>query len=192
MSMSPPPPEQLAPPKRSSTPVIVIVLVCFVGACCIGMIILAAILYPVFSQARLAAQRNRGMAAMRRVATATQVYAADFDDKLPDADRWMDQVSPFVNERDFRSPNLSGAPPDSFGVAFMKTLSSVKISSVKSPATQVLLFDSTLMGRNAASGLETVPKPPRFGLGERGGNIFAFLDGHAKLMTPSDEANLVK
>ena len=143
----------------------------------------------MFYRARLARSRQLGVSRMKSVATATLQYAADFDDHLPVADHWMDAVSVYVPNRDFRSPDV-GVLHRGFGIAFMKPLSAAKVHSIADPASRVLVFDSTLMVRNAASGLETEPKPPRFGDGDKGGNVFGFLDGHASMVTPIEEVNL--
>jgi prepilin-type N-terminal cleavage/methylation domain-containing protein len=45
--------------------------------------ILAAILFPVFAQAKLAAKKTAGLAQMKQVGTALNIYLADTDDTLP-------------------------------------------------------------------------------------------------------------
>lgn len=42
--------------------------------------ILAAILFPVFAQAKLAAKKSRSLAQMKQLGTAIYLYAADYDD----------------------------------------------------------------------------------------------------------------
>lgn len=45
--------------------------------------ILAAILFPVFAQAKTAAKKTQGLAQMKQIGTALQIYAADYDDGVP-------------------------------------------------------------------------------------------------------------
>lgn len=45
--------------------------------------ILAAILFPVFAQAKLAAKKTAGLSQCKQIGLATQIYLADFDDTLP-------------------------------------------------------------------------------------------------------------
>lgn len=45
--------------------------------------ILAAILFPVFAQAKLAAKKIRATAQMKQVGTGTMIYMTDYDDKYP-------------------------------------------------------------------------------------------------------------
>lgn len=42
--------------------------------------ILAAILFPVFAQAKLAAKKIQGLSQAKQIGTATQIYIADYDD----------------------------------------------------------------------------------------------------------------
>ena len=46
--------------------------------------ILAAILFPVFSQAKEAAKRSACLSNLRQIGTALTLYQGDFDDRLPD------------------------------------------------------------------------------------------------------------
>jgi prepilin-type N-terminal cleavage/methylation domain-containing protein len=45
--------------------------------------ILAAILFPVFAQAKEAAKKTQGIAQMKQIGTAIQIYAGDYDDGVP-------------------------------------------------------------------------------------------------------------
>ena len=45
--------------------------------------ILAAILFPVFAQAKLAAKKSAGLAQQKQIGTALQMYASDYDDGIP-------------------------------------------------------------------------------------------------------------
>ena len=47
--------------------------------------ILAAILFPVFAQAKLAAKKTQDLSNMKQIGTAMQIYLADYDDILPPA-----------------------------------------------------------------------------------------------------------
>ncbi|MCB0824920.1 MAG: prepilin-type N-terminal cleavage/methylation domain-containing protein [Armatimonadetes bacterium] len=45
--------------------------------------ILAAILFPVFAQAKLAAKKTQGISNLKQVGTANMIYMADYDDLMP-------------------------------------------------------------------------------------------------------------
>ncbi len=89
---APPPPRDdkfahVPPPSagdhRNSNRTALIVLVTIGGLCLCGIGVIAAFLFPVFSQARVAAQQTRTMVRMRQLTTATITYAAEHDDALP-------------------------------------------------------------------------------------------------------------
>lgn len=46
--------------------------------------ILAAILFPVFAQAKVAAQKTKSLSNVKQTGTSTQIYMADHDDHMPD------------------------------------------------------------------------------------------------------------
>src|SRR6266700_70386 len=52
------------------------------------IVILAAVLYPVFAQARDAAQRASCLSNLRQLALAHQAYVQDYDDTLPTWYEW--------------------------------------------------------------------------------------------------------
>ncbi|ARU41618.1 hypothetical protein CCB80_10890 [Armatimonadetes bacterium Uphvl-Ar1] len=47
--------------------------------------ILAAILFPVFAQAKTAAKKTQSLSNVKQLGTATQIYLADYDDVMPTA-----------------------------------------------------------------------------------------------------------
>lgn len=76
--------------------------------------ILAAILFPVFAQAREAARRTSCISNTKQLGTGIQMYTQDYDEKLPilgvlaeGRGRWMWQVNPYVKNRDvFKCPHV--------------------------------------------------------------------------------------
>lgn len=59
--------------KRAFTLIELLVVIAIIA-------ILAAILFPVFAQAKLAAKKTAGLAQAKQIGTSTQIYIADFDD----------------------------------------------------------------------------------------------------------------
>lgn len=102
--------------KRAFTLIELLVVIAIIA-------ILAAILFPVFAQARLAAQRTSDLNNVKQLATASIMYAGDYDDSFvsfPYADTWSqpplingelglfwsDRVMPYVRNRSiFQTPN---------------------------------------------------------------------------------------
>jgi len=72
--------------------------------------ILAAILFPVFAQAKLAAQKTRNLAQMKQLGVAVTIYAADWDDYfVPASDRsdpngvpsiWPPKLLPYAKTKE--------------------------------------------------------------------------------------------
>lgn len=184
MYAPPPPPQQ-----KSNNNVLWIVLgmlaVCGIG----GVGIMAAILFPVFSQAKLAAKKTQALSNVKQLGLAINIYASDNNDRMPIADRWMDAVESYARqERIFRSPEATPEDPTDYGFAFRKEFGQKKMIDYPDAATRAMVFDSTILSRNATSGLETVPNPGRYGTSSTRGNMIGFMDGHAKFYT--DEAYL--
>ncbi|MCA0361399.1 MAG: prepilin-type N-terminal cleavage/methylation domain-containing protein [Armatimonadetes bacterium] len=59
--------------------------------------ILAAILFPVFAQAKVAAKKAKSLAEIKQMGTAAIIYQADFDDTLPGAFGYYPGVGHMVN-----------------------------------------------------------------------------------------------
>jgi len=112
---------------------------------------------------------------VKQLCTALVVYAADHDQHLPEADKWMDQTTLYTKRQDIlRSP---AAPELEYGYAFNKALDKMNLKKIRNPSTVVLVFSSKLGTRNAAGGPEAVADPPRFPQG----NVYGFCDGHAEI-----------
>lgn len=99
-------------PRRAFTLIELLVVIAIIA-------ILAAILFPVFAQARERARMAACLSNMRQLATAVQMYAQDHDEAfvytanydLPTPGRpiWTSLVQPYVkNEGVFRCPSASG------------------------------------------------------------------------------------
>ena len=70
----------IAPPA-ATVPVVSILVGC--GVAFVGFIVLVAILFPVFAQARVRAQRQRTLVNARQLGRAVLMYAEDNDQLLP-------------------------------------------------------------------------------------------------------------
>lgn len=131
------------------------------------IIIIAAILFNVFAQ-----DRNGGYSQtlenLKRLANANALYAEDFDGRLPVAERWMDSIVSRegqypIAEETLIDPELSERKDGQYGFAFYQPLSSIEIASVANPQEVPMLFQSTLLERNATGDLTTLPDPARNG-----------------------------
>jgi prepilin-type N-terminal cleavage/methylation domain-containing protein/prepilin-type processing-associated H-X9-DG protein len=138
--------------------------------------ILAAILFPVFAQAREKARQAACLSNMRQLGTAQTMYAQDYDETMPKAYHavpngeypWYLQVQPYVkNTAIFRCPSDSNPMkigqslpsamrreiPD-FGVSIIcnydvmppTDLQSVTMSQIEAPAQLISLVDMRDIG----------------------------------------------
>lgn len=145
---------------------------------------MAAILFPVFSQAKLAAKKTQALSNVNQLGLAINMYASDNNGRMPIADRWMDSVETYTRQdKIFRSPEATPQDPSDYGFAFRKEFGQKKKMDFTDHASRIMVFDSTILSRNANSGLETVPIPGRYGTSSTRGNLFGFMDGHAKFYT---------
>lgn len=95
--------------------------------------ILAAILFPVFAQAKVAAQKTSSLSGIKQVGTATQIYIADYNDQFPIATVYVFGTAP-QNLLAWPypagwNPNFNGGDPailDAEGVYWINALSQYK------------------------------------------------------------------
>lgn len=127
------------------------------------------------TQAKDRALATASLSNVKQIVLAVLIYAQDHDEHLPPADKWIDEIMPYVrNEQLFRCP---AAPDLEYGYAFNAGLNAVKMEDITRPSEIVLIFESNLGTRNAAGGPEAVSDPPRHDVG----NAYGFVDGHVKL-----------
>jgi cell division septation protein DedD len=120
---------------------------------------------------------------LQGIALASLLYALDHGGKLPDANKWCEQLMDYLGDGQIlRCPS---APEQECGYAMNAALSGVELEKLQAPADTVLFFDSHLGTLNAAGGREAVCAPGRHG----GGNCYAFADGFAKWLAEIPDLN---
>jgi len=120
--------------------------------------ILAAILFPVFAQAREAARKTSCQSNLKQMSLGLTMYAQDYDESLPQGSRtingqawrWMHQTFPYVkNAGIYHCPSSTVAQwdPNSYGNAgsygynaFM--LNDQNLAAVGKPAETVAITDT--------------------------------------------------
>ncbi len=146
--------------------------------CLFSPLVVAAILLPVFMQAKSAAVKTNCLSRVKQLSTAAIIYSSDFDDKLPAASAWETRLFPYTKaESLFHCPEVTKAGK-SHGYAFSKALSGASLVSVEEPQLTPMIFDATKLEKNAFGGLDLLPKPGR----HSGGNALGYADGHAKFL----------
>jgi hypothetical protein len=147
--------------------------------------ILAAILFPVFAQAREKARMAACLSNTKQIALAIQMYAGDYDETLPVSGsstqcrgRWFHQIMPYVkNNHVFTCPNIpenrvSGPPADlctagtdraGFGwnsALGSSGLSGYTLAEIAKPASTLIAGDSGLPSVSGGPGVGGWIIPP--------------------------------
>ncbi len=131
----------------------------------------AAVLYPVFAQAKEAAMHTATLSNAKQIALTLIMYANDYDDVLPFAQSTgtVQRVTrPYSkNDEIWKTKNPKGGQ-----FRFNMALSGVAETEIPEPASTVLVYESEAW----ADGRRAV----------------AFADGHAKLVSAQDWTSLEK
>ncbi len=111
---------------------------------------------------------------VKQLVISTFMYAKDHEDTFPDADKWVDEVMPYL-----QNVHVLCCPASDleYAYAMNSALSGVKMADIEKPSETVLFFESDLGVRNAHGNADAVADPPR----HDGGNFYAFADGHVAL-----------
>src|SRR5579872_7076880 len=83
----------------------------------VGIVLLGAILTPVFCCERGKAKDAYCISNMKQVGLGVLVYAQDYDQRLPRSAQWMNDVYPYVkNDSAFRCPTaVKSEDPHAYG-----------------------------------------------------------------------------
>ena len=104
--------------------------------------ILAAILFPVFSQAREKARAISCLSNVKQMSLASRMYSQDYDEVYPPATTWMDSTRPYYGiERVLHCPTAAADEPAAYGYAYNSKLSRIPAARITSPNKTVLLYD---------------------------------------------------
>lgn len=151
----------------------------------LAFFVIVAVIYSIVISSTRAtggdATKTFALSRIKQTTTAIHIYAADYNERFPSADKWMDLLAPYIKDVEIlRSPLATPDDKSDYGIAFRKEYGQKKAAEFSDSEYRAMVFDSTLLSRNANSGLETLPKPGRYGKGDRRGNIVGFVEGHAK------------
>jgi hypothetical protein len=135
--------------------------------------VLAAILLPVFAQARVAAQFTQAVVNVKQVGTAAIIYAADYDDRFPHQN-WQDQLTPLVQDPDVFNDPFRARAGGSNGLAFHDRLLGASMLSILEPEASAMIYLTTQDGPNAVGNVSDVRFP------QNQGTVIGFADGSTK------------
>ncbi len=115
---------------------------------------------------------------LRRLGQAIQMYSSLSEDLLPDPDRWIEQIRPYLS-----GPPALHCPADATeGVSYAmnRNLAGKKRSEIGNPAMTPLLYESSLHTANPADRGESWQTPTR----HADGNMVLYVDGSVR---PSEQ-----
>ena len=141
----------------------------------VALVFLAVILYPLFNQAKLNGHGRPCISRIKQMSLGLIIYSGDYDDTLPKAKGWMDSIVKYTKDETIFH-DLQGVNAGEYGYSFREKASGLKAVEVPKPEIFEIVFDSSLVQRNAHSELWSLPKPGR----HNGYTLFGYLDGHAK------------
>jgi prepilin-type processing-associated H-X9-DG protein len=180
------PPETGLPPRRKNNTATIVIAV--LGGCLafglVGVMVLAAILFPVFAQAREAARKAGCMSDAKQLSTAMLMYAQDHDERLPPAASWQTGLGIYL--RSSAGTSCPSRPGVIGPYAFNSKHALRSLAKIPSPAAAPQLFESSAGMLNASDPLTSFTTPHI-----RAG-IVSYADGHVKAeaSAPSATAGL--
>lgn len=144
---------------------------------------LAFLLWPIdIGGSKEYAKKTMCLSNLKRLSISTIIYAADYNERFPNRDTWLDDIYPYVKTQDklICPIVIQERNPQLYGYAFNRQLSTAKPPS--KPATIPLIFESINLAKNASGDLNSLPSPGRHPQvsNKNGANNIGYADGHAK------------
>jgi len=115
-------------------------------------------------------------------------HYADVNDALPPAAKWIDEEDlrgAVQADEWFHCPTVSDRKDDKYGYAYNdalagRKLNGKKLAEIPDAAKTPLVFDSSVLSKNAHDALTSLPRPGRHG----GRNNILYCDGHIETVAP--------
>jgi prepilin-type processing-associated H-X9-DG protein len=142
----------------------------------------AVVAKPAFERSRATARKAVCTSNMKNLALAAQMFATDHENQLPDGDRWVAELEPYV-----KSQSVFQCPEDKSGAAcsyaMNKNLSGKSLDDLEDASLVVLFYETAKPDDNPVGDPSEAADPPR----HLGGNNVAYADGHVKWLGPEEE-----
>ena len=137
--------------------------------------ILVAIFYPIFTPDRESTPSRSCLSNVKQLATATQIYLTDSNDRLP-LEPWIDDLWPYVKDEDlYRCPVLKR--PRTYGYAYHSLVVGKPLTAFPSAGT-ALFFETDALGRNVVANLAA----RNLDRHKREYSNVSYVDGHARMI----------
>ena len=135
--------------------------------------ILAAILFPVFAQARDKARSAACLSNTKQLSLGVIMYSQDYDEHLPLAKNWYDAAYPYYKNKGFVCPERPRK--QGIGYAMDERLSGRSMDKIGAPHDKrPLLYESSNLAPNAHD------SGTSFAGRHKGTGWVGFVDGHVK------------
>lgn len=158
-------------------------IVISVVALMVDVLVMPAILFPVFQRARLAARPAICDVNTRHLTQAMSAYSNDYNDKFPPAATWCDSIKTYVKQQDsFNDPARIGG---GYGYGFNSALGGLSHADLTDPSRTVEIFESD-GGWNASGGPEAMISQKR----HRMGFMIGYTNGSVTLVDSMSVQNL--
>jgi prepilin-type processing-associated H-X9-DG protein len=151
-------------------------------------VLVALVFYPLVAKAPTTFHRSNCLSQVKQLCLATEMYLADYGERFPHRDSWMDLLLPYHRNAGLEHcPTVleqSGGDKNLYGYAWHSRLSEESREVLAEPAKHPMIYDSVNLGRNASDPFASLPNPPRSHRsgGPRSNNV-GYADGHAKALT---------
>jgi prepilin-type processing-associated H-X9-DG protein len=149
----------------------------------IAIIILALFLPMFFFVAEAGCAREKAhqiecLNNVKNISLAILMYSDDHNATFPDADRWVEEIQPYIAAG--KAGQLLHCPSDKMkghvSYAMNSALSGISEDKITEPGNTILIFETSQPGPSPHGGIEAVAKPGN----HTGGTNCGFADGHAK------------
>ena len=145
-------------------------------------LMLAALLAPVFMQARERARQVSCESNLKEISVATLMYTQDYDEHLPPAAHWTNVIFPYVQNRVlFKCSDDNSGSRSSY--AFNSAVGGLPLKAVGDPANTVGVFE-------AHSNWDVAGSADLLAFRHEGGANVGFVDGHV-MFVRGDSLNLL-
>lgn len=130
-----------------------------------------------------AARQATCLANIRQLGIAMLMYANDWNERLPPAERWSDATRPYR-----RTDDILRCPEDKAKYSYAMNYNTSKACQalIDDPSRTALLFESTQGRKNACDAGTSWPKSLR----HPAGNCVAFANGHAQCLSKKPDLRL--
>ena len=126
--------------------------------------------------ARAKARAISCLSNLKQIGLAMLQYSQDHDEIFPDADKWMDELIPYIGKDAYRPILHCPGDPHKFSYSFNRAMSHQSLAVMRSPADTVIVFESTSGKWNQSDHGSTLLKKSR----HNGVLNWCFGDGHCR------------